>query len=104
VALNGIKEKFSVNEIQDRIQSFMDADEALISRIAQEVERKINARPFVEKLDMPDSQKLELTMMFSQQGSVKPTEVIRKIFDLDDEQTRLLRVLKTSVSFRSSEK
>lgn len=104
VALNGIKEKFSVNEIQDRIQSFMDTDEALISRIAPKVERKINARAFVEKLEMPDSQKLELTMMFSQQGSVKPTEVIRKVFDLDDKQTRLLRVLKTSVSFRSSEK
>lgn len=104
VELNGIKERFSTNEIRTRIQSFMDTDEAMVSRVTPEVERKINVRTFVEKLDMLDAQKLELALMFSQQGGVKPTEVIQKVFDLDDDQTRLLRVMKTSVAFRSPDK
>ncbi len=69
-----------------------------------EVKREINVRAFVKKLEMLDDQKLELALLFRQEGGVKPTEVVQKVFDLDNEQTRLLRVLKTSVAFRSSDK
>jgi radical SAM family uncharacterized protein/radical SAM-linked protein len=104
VELNGIKERFSADEIQSRIRSFNEADEAIVSRVTPEAKKQVNVRTFVEKLDIVDAKNLEMTLIFSQEGSVKPTEVVQKIFDLDKEMTRLLRVLKTSVTFLSSDK
>jgi len=99
VELDGIRGWLSEREIHERIRNFMETKEVFISRITPELEKRINVRQFVENLELIGKENLKLTLRFDQEGSIKPTEVIQKLFDLSDSQTRLLRILKTSVSF-----
>jgi radical SAM-linked protein len=99
IELNGIGKRLSETEIEEKVKAFMEMKEVVISRITPEIKKKINVRSFVEDLEVIDSRTLKLSLRFDQNGSVRPTEVIKKVFDLDDLHVRFLRILKTSVSF-----
>ncbi|MBI4745783.1 MAG: TIGR03960 family B12-binding radical SAM protein [Deltaproteobacteria bacterium] len=56
--------------------------------------REYDIRPLIERLDTVDN-KILMTIKSGKEGGIKPGELMQTLFGLGDEETRLLRVVKT---------
>jgi radical SAM family uncharacterized protein/radical SAM-linked protein len=83
------------------IERFLQSPEAFIEQEKKGRIRKKDIRPLVKSLSLRDN-KLELVLRAGEEGIFKPTKVLKKIFELGDEETLLLRILKTEVVFRDA--
>ncbi|MEK7851184.1 MAG: TIGR03936 family radical SAM-associated protein, partial [Deltaproteobacteria bacterium] len=75
-----------------KIRSFMQSDTFLFKK--ERTGREYDIRPLIEKFEASDN-KLEMTIKTGKEGSIKPGELAQVIFGLGDDETKLLRVVKT---------
>lgn len=85
--LKGIKGQGS-----EGLRDFMEKDVFLFRK--ERTGREYDIRPLIERLEAADN-KLEMTIRTGKEGSIKPGELAQVIFGLGDDETKLLRVVKT---------
>jgi hypothetical protein len=56
--------------------------------------REYDIRPLIERLDSVDN-KILMTIKSGTEGSIKPGELMHALFGLGNEETKLLRIVKT---------
>lgn len=81
------------------IERFLQSPEVIIEQEKKGRFRKRDIRSLVKSLSLRDD-KLELVMRTGEESIIKPTIVLRKIFELGDEEASHLRILKTEVVFQ----
>ncbi len=63
-------------------------------------EKEIDARPLVTRLERIDADTAELDVRFTPEGSVKPSDLLAAVLDLDTPAARALSIRKTACFFR----
>ena len=56
--------------------------------------KEYDIRPLIERLDAVDN-KIEMTIKAGKEGGIKPGELVQNLLGLNDEETKLLRIVKT---------
>ncbi|MEK6725836.1 MAG: TIGR03960 family B12-binding radical SAM protein [Deltaproteobacteria bacterium] len=74
------------------LRSFMEKEMFLFKK--ERTGKEYDIRPLIERLDSVDN-KIEMTIKTGKEGGIKPGELMHALFGLGDEETRLLRIVKT---------
>jgi radical SAM family uncharacterized protein/radical SAM-linked protein len=74
------------------LKDFMGKDIFLFRK--ERTGKEYDIRPLIERLDAADN-KVEMTIKAGKDGGIKPGELIQALMGLSDEETKLLRVVKT---------
>lgn len=74
------------------LKDFMKKDMFLFKK--ERTGREYDIRPLIERLEAANNG-IEMTMKTAKEGSIKPGELMQALFGLGDEETKLLRILKT---------
>jgi hypothetical protein len=64
-------------------------------------EKQIDARPLVDRIALLGGDTIEIDLRFTAAGSVKPTDLLAAIFELDPATVRPLPLHKTHAFYRS---
>jgi radical SAM-linked protein len=81
--------------IDDRLADFLGRGAFPLHKRSGRGERIIDARPLVHRLARVAPHTIEIDVGFSPAGSLKPTELLAALLDLDPETARALPLLKT---------
>ncbi len=74
---------------------FLNQEEVLVTRQRpKKAEKIVNLRTLVARLEVADAHNLQLTIRFQEKDNLKVTDTLAAIFQLSEEQTRDLRILK----------
>ncbi len=79
-------------ELRSVLQSFMEKDKFLFRK--ERTGREYDIRPLIERLDA-EGNKIEMTIKAGKEGGIKPGELLQTLLGLNDEETKLLRIVKT---------
>lgn len=75
--------------------SFLNQEEVLVTRQRpKKADKVVNLRVLVARLAVADAHNLQLTLRFQEKDNLKVADALAAIFQLDEEQTRDLRILK----------
>lgn len=74
------------------LKDFMRKDIFLFRK--ERTGREYDIRPLIERLDAADN-KIEMTIKAGKEGGIKPGELVQTLLGLNDEETKLLRIVKT---------
>jgi radical SAM family uncharacterized protein/radical SAM-linked protein len=117
ISLEAIERAFSEEEVLARVQQTLEADELIIIQEKKSGQKKVNALPFVERLQvvkktayssasprqdgvpsLEDLFKADflIEMSIKKAGGVRPAAMIQLILGLTPEEAALLRVVKVS--------
>lgn len=80
--------------IRDSLQAFMDRASFIYEKEKKGKSRELDIRGMVERLDIRDDL-IEMTLKTDKEGGIKPGELVKTLLGLSDEETKLLRVIKT---------
>jgi radical SAM family uncharacterized protein/radical SAM-linked protein len=86
--------------IDERIGRFVRSSSFLVRKQTGKGEREVDARPLVARLERLDALCLELDLRFAIGGSVKPSELVAALFDLDIAAARALSIRKVQCFYR----
>ncbi len=73
-------------------KEFMEKEMFLFKK--ERTGKEYDIRPLIERIDSVDN-KIEMTIKTGKEGGIKPGELMHALFGLGDEETRLLRIVKT---------
>jgi len=85
--------KLKCNE--NRLKQFLQSDYFPIVKTGKKGEHEIDARPLVSDIALVPPDRVRLTLKEREGPGLKPTEIIKGIFALKDEDLRNLEVMKT---------
>ncbi len=88
--------------ISDRIAAFTQADDVPMRKHAKGKERTVNARAFVASLQLTDATTIDMTILYGPAGTLKPSDLLATVLDLDAAPARALPVHKVETIFRSA--
>jgi len=74
------------------LKDFMGKDTFLFKK--ERTGKEYDIRPLVERLDAVGN-KIEMTIKAGKEGGIKPGELVQNLLGLNDEETKLLRIVKT---------
>lgn len=80
------------SEVRSVLQRFMGKDTFLFRK--EKTGREYDIRPLIERLEAADN-KIEITIKAGKDGGIKPGELVQALLQLSDEETKLLRIVKT---------
>lgn len=85
--------------LEESIASFLQQDKVMIERVAKDKEKRVDIRALVDELqmDIDGSPILKLRLKIRPEGSVRPLDVIEKLFDLSSGQSLLLPIRRTGL-------
>jgi radical SAM-linked protein len=86
--------------IDERVLDFVRSPTFVVRKQTGKGERKIDARPLVARLERVDALHLEVDLRFGIEGSVKPSELVAALFDLDVATARALSIRKIRCFYR----
>jgi radical SAM-linked protein len=81
--------------VDDRLAAFLARDEFPLRKRTGKSEKTVDARPLVHRLTRVAPHTVEIDVGFSPAGSLKPTELLAALLDLDLETARALPLTKT---------
>lgn len=93
VTLNGFELKG-----QD-LKGFLKSDHFPVTKINKKGKREINARPLVKSMSLISPNKINLALKHAIGPELKPVEIVRSIFSLENSNTNDIRVMKTKQIF-----
>ena len=76
------------------VEQFLAQSQFPVTRRRPKEERTIDLRPMVARLEIIDPSHVQLIMRLVEKDNLKVTDALAAIFNLDDDQTRDLRILK----------
>jgi radical SAM family uncharacterized protein/radical SAM-linked protein len=83
-----------------KIESFLNLDSFVITRERKGKYRKRDIRHFVSALSLDRGRsKIDLSIRFNSEGSVKPTEILKEVVGFDDEAAKMARIVKRKTIF-----
>jgi radical SAM family uncharacterized protein/radical SAM-linked protein len=85
--------------IADRLAAFTQAVEFPLRKHSKGRERIVNARPFVARVCLSDDAAIDATILCGPTGTLKPTDLLAAILDLDPETARALPARKITTFF-----
>ena len=86
--------------LEDNIQKFLASTVFNIERKSKGKKIAKDIRPFVERVILDSAKKkVELTIRHSQQGSARPIDIITHILGFNEEENKLIRIVKTMILF-----
>ena len=74
------------------LRDFMASDSFIFKK--ERTGREYDIRPLIERLEAVNN-KIEMTIKSGTEGSIKPGELMQTLFGLGNEETKLLRIVKT---------
>jgi radical SAM family uncharacterized protein/radical SAM-linked protein len=80
---------------ENHLTAFLQSDHFPIVKTGKTGQHEVDARSLVSDIAMVPPDKIRLTVKEREGPGLKPTEIIKGIFDLEDEDLRNLRVMKT---------
>jgi radical SAM-linked protein len=80
---------------EEHIEKFLLSGSFPIRKSSKKGERVIDARPLVKSLRVGSPHHIELVMSHGEGPQVKPSELLKEIFQLNSEEATLIRILKT---------
>jgi hypothetical protein len=86
-----------LGEAVDRLAA---ATTLMVRKTVKGTQRTIDARPFVQRLELIDEQTVEVEISAGPEGSVKPSTLVGELLGLPEAERPLLRVHKTATRFR----
>ncbi|MEA1936169.1 MAG: TIGR03960 family B12-binding radical SAM protein [Thermodesulfobacteriota bacterium] len=89
--------------LDKKIETFLRSDEFIILREKKGKQIKRNIRPIVNTLffDRTDN-RIKVSLLFGKDWGVKPSEILAQVIGLDNDVTRIARVIKTDTIFHDS--
>ncbi|TFG37060.1 MAG: DUF2344 domain-containing protein, partial [Syntrophobacterales bacterium] len=89
-----------IPELHGKIDRFLGLDTFVITREKKGAYRKKDIRPFVKTLSFhADRRKIDLSIRFNSEGSVKPREILTAVMGLGDEEAKMARIVKRETVF-----
>ncbi len=85
---------------EDKIKRFMDRDSLLITQKREKGDREVDVRSLVKYLAAEDDGSLRMGIKRVEGPGVKPQEVIKCVFGMDEEEVRNLEIIKTRARFK----
>jgi len=86
--------------IDERLADFARSETFLVRKRTGKGEREVDARALVARLERIDARHLEMDLRFDIAGSVKPSDVLATLFELDVATARALPIRKTRCFYR----
>jgi radical SAM-linked protein len=86
--------------IDEGLARFARSETFLMRKHSRHGEKEIDARPLVSRVERVDPHFIEVDLRFDGSGSVKPSELIGAILDLDPATARALPIRKTHCFYR----
>ncbi len=92
---------FNIDEerFQREIESFLAKDEIPVEVTRGEKKRVIDLKPFIERLYVDQRGNISLILKETQQGRIRPQDVLRALFGLPPEKASLVPILKVKTLF-----
>lgn len=87
--------------IDRRVSAFTQAPTFPMRKRTSKGEKHIDARQFVTRLERTDAAHVELDVRFTREGSLKPSDFLAAVLDLDPTAARALPVRKTQAFYCS---
>jgi radical SAM-linked protein len=87
--------------VGERLDAFERGATFLMRKRTGHGEKEIDARPLVTRIARPDHATVELDLRFTASGSVKPSDLLAAILDLDPATARSLPLHKTEAFYRT---
>jgi radical SAM family uncharacterized protein/radical SAM-linked protein len=82
--------------VQERIDNFLSALSFNIQRTSKSKNITKDIRPFVQTVNLNSNDKIiTMSLLFAQNGSVRPTDIITHVLGFDADQAGKIRVVKT---------
>ncbi|UCD85590.1 MAG: TIGR03960 family B12-binding radical SAM protein [Deltaproteobacteria bacterium] len=97
IPLSGLKEASRIGP-EVAIERFLQSPEVLVDEEKKGRFKKRDIRRLVKSMSLRDN-KIELILKAGEEGIIKPTTVLKKVFELSEEEASLLRILKTDMLF-----
>ncbi len=89
ITLNGLKVK------EEAVALFRKSTSFPVIKENRKGRRELNARPLVKSLELVSPKKIRLALRHTSGPHLKPVQIIKEVFSLDDHQLHSLRILKT---------
>ena len=100
IYLSGEFDDIILSEISDKIDSFLKLDTFVIKRKRKGNYRERDIRHFVSTMSLDRViSKIDVSIRFNSEGSVKPTEILTEVMGLDDEAAKMARIVKRKTIF-----
>lgn len=93
----------AIDEVDGRIQSFLDANEFRIHKHARGGDRSVDARAYVSSLRRRAEREIDVEIVFGPRGTIKPGDLMTAILGLERGGASQLRVHKIDTVFRSTD-
>jgi hypothetical protein len=90
--------------VDERIELFLRSASFVVRKRTGKCERDLDARPLVRRLERVDEWQVEIDVCFDSAGSVRPSDLLAALFDLNAADARALPIRKIRCFYRSGEK
>jgi radical SAM-linked protein len=100
IGITGIVNGSGGTWIEERLAAFLRSITFLVRKQTGKGERQIDARPLVARLVRVDHSQIEMDLRFDIAGSVKPSDLIAALLDIDVGAARALPIRKTRCFYR----
>jgi radical SAM family uncharacterized protein/radical SAM-linked protein len=98
--LSGECDDILLSSMNEKIDSFLKLDSFVITRERKGKYRKRDIRRFVSAMSLDRGEsKIDLSIRFNSEGSVKPTEILKEVMGFDDEAVKMARIVKRKTIF-----
>ncbi|MEA3471630.1 MAG: TIGR03960 family B12-binding radical SAM protein [Thermodesulfobacteriota bacterium] len=89
-----------LSEINKKIDSFLKLDTFVITRERKGKYRERDIRHFVSAMSLDRGRsKIDVSIRFNSEGSVKPTEILKEVMEFDDDTAKMARIIKRKTIF-----
>lgn len=88
--------------LRNRIAAFNQSVDFPLLKHAKGRDRTINGRPFVATLDLIEPATIDTTILFGPAGTLKPTDMLAAVLDLEPQHARALPVRKIATIFHNA--
>ena len=75
-------------DIDAAMAAYAAADELIVRRHTKRGFKEVNAAPLISRFERDDQDHLDLEVRFSEKGSVKPSDILAAVFEIDTSAAR----------------
>lgn len=91
-------------KIHDMVAAYNNEQSLLITRRSKNREKQLDMKQFIERVEIIDDYQVSAKLNVFETGSVKPSEFLNAVFNLDADDYLKVKIEKTGVSFSAPEK
>jgi radical SAM family uncharacterized protein/radical SAM-linked protein len=100
IYLPGECDDIFLSSMNEKIEGFLNLDSFVITRERKGKYRERDIRHFVSAMSLDrGGPKIDLSIQFNSEGSVKPTEILKEVMGFDDEAAKVARIVKRKTIF-----